>query len=674
MSNGILFISRRMQDSYCSQGRTPPPPIRKVEDGIQVVEKTLNKKVLCRHDVQDLNQVYRTMDLLERRMDKIPERSTHYVLMQIVAKVKAIIEEKETSAEGLISVYHLQNFSDQDLNISACFKSVFERFYRVQRVSGKNPNIEQSISIRAQTVAVHVPCCEPQEKFNEDVKALVKREDIQALVRIESARDALATTIAAHNTTVKVLTQKFTEMQEYLMNQHWVERSRRDIQSKKKKLGDLRKYHLETGGGYSLVFFPMYLDELLEQEYINLYNHLFKVRIEAVYTARSCTNPLNQRKITATMSFSEIALVVLETRDAIIQKVASCIPEGHRNILFLLGNSGAGCSTALCLLRGDQMVLIDGYYESLSDKNKLIRDLKDQSCTFLPNIEIINDCVIVDFPGFENTYGPIVTLGQEFALKHLVSKYHPKILVLHAITNVDDNFAFAARLGLRLRRLLGAEHNNCVLAITKSSRDIHSEKIREIEKNERERRLTPTDREKELELTVKILSNLKNTELEKEIQKAKQELEDIKQKKMQELHQPSPLEAEREQFKRKMSKKINVLMRQIGLNKVLILDDFLLSVKEIILSGSTFKQEDKDPYTDISLPILDPEDERLLGKRFVEDMSKEGLDKKKRNTATDRFISLDKDKFTAFLKTHPEIAEFLNLPEMDPEFVKNLSD
>ena len=48
----------RIHDSYCSQTRARPalPPFRTIEEGISIIEEILTKNVLCRHNVEDINQ------------------------------------------------------------------------------------------------------------------------------------------------------------------------------------------------------------------------------------------------------------------------------------------------------------------------------------------------------------------------------------------------------------------------------------------------------------------------------------------------------------------------------------------------------------------------------------------------------------------------------------------
>ncbi|WP_158024991.1 hypothetical protein, partial [Candidatus Protochlamydia sp. W-9] len=110
--------------------------------------------------------------------------------------------------------------------------------------------------------------------------------------------------------------------------------------------------------------------------------------------------------------------------------------------------------TTLCFLRGDQMILKDFHYESQSDRQQIIGLSGAASCTFLPTIEIVQNLVIIDFPGFDDTNGSLISLGMECALKALIAKYTPQILILESITNNEGRFAAAAQLGSRLSRLL----------------------------------------------------------------------------------------------------------------------------------------------------------------------------------------------------------------------------
>ena len=85
---------------------------------------------------------------------------------------------------------------------------------------------------------------------------------------------------------------------------------------------------------------------------------------------------MNRRAEIEKMTFSQLSHVVLEVREAIIQKVENFqFLFGSDNIVFLLGPTRAGKSTAMCFLRGDKMILKpapENCYESQSDKGRLI--------------------------------------------------------------------------------------------------------------------------------------------------------------------------------------------------------------------------------------------------------------------------------------------------------------
>ena len=155
------FTIFRIHDSYCSQTRARPalPPFRTIEEGISIIEEILSKNILCRHDVEDINQVYRGIDLLERRIDHIVEHTSQHALQKIIDRAKKIAQDKKITPADLISLYHLQNFSDKDLPFTDYFNRLLSRF-------DKDPkNFEE--------LASHLPCCTSEAFFDEDVQALI---------------------------------------------------------------------------------------------------------------------------------------------------------------------------------------------------------------------------------------------------------------------------------------------------------------------------------------------------------------------------------------------------------------------------------------------------------------------------------------------------------------------
>lgn len=206
-----------------------------------------------------------------------------------------------------------------------------------------------------------------------------------------------------------------------------------------------------------------FLNHLLEKGHLYLYGHLFEMKGLSTRNAR-------EEKI-KTFSFSKLSHIILETRKALIKEVTSKIPPQAKEILFLLGNTGSGKSTTLCFLRGDPMTLNrDGSYSSTNSQDHLIGH-GATSCTFLPTVEIRSDLILVDFPGFSDTNGPLISLGIECALKHLIRKYQPRVLILDKIRDINDRDPAPAEFGKLLKRLLG-DTTNCILGITKYSKSL----------------------------------------------------------------------------------------------------------------------------------------------------------------------------------------------------------
>ena len=127
--------------SYCSETRTALPSIRTIEEGIRIIEEILSNNVLCRHDVEDINQTYREIDLLERRIDHIVEHTSQHALQKIIDRAKKIAQDKKITPADLISLYHLRNFSDKDLPITDYFKGLLSRFDKIPKYAKNSPLI-----------------------------------------------------------------------------------------------------------------------------------------------------------------------------------------------------------------------------------------------------------------------------------------------------------------------------------------------------------------------------------------------------------------------------------------------------------------------------------------------------------------------------------------------------
>ncbi len=408
---------------------------------------------------------------------------------------------------------------------------------------------------------------------------------------------------------------------------------------------------------------PDYFDELRGGGYLHLYDHLIEMR---KLSARNDRPAAIEKE-----SFSLLSHVVIETREAIIRKIESSIPHHCPNILFLLGGSGAGKSTTFCFLRGDEMILNDCHYESRKDKNSLIGHEQATSCTFLPTVELIKDYwLIVDFPGFDDSNGPLISLGMECALKALIRKHQPKVLIIESITNTEGRFAAAAQLGSRLKRLLDKKEE-CVLGITKYSKDPDFRKIRAIEEQQKRERSLPTPEENQLTTEINVLASLNQESLQPMIQQKQQQLEEKQKEKARQQQLPLPENDEKIESRKNLQESENELLKQIELTKIIRFDDLqnsacLPSYFADLSQGKALNANPEDP--------LDPDHEKLIDHLFVNDLLDEMKKVKYGDFKFENFEQSVKETSlinTLFSQSHPEIGTFLHLPEIDPRIARN---
>jgi len=209
--------------------------------------------------------------------------------------------------------------------------------------------------------------------------------------------------------------------------------------------------------------YPPYLNELLGNNYLNLYHHLMTMKTLETHNEVS----LEIKKIPSTQS----KLIISEAKEAIINKVKSIITTNYLDIYFILGASGCGKSTALCFLRGDKLKL---KYFDYSDKNKLIGNSLYKSRTFLPEFGKVGNRLFIEFPGFYETNGKLICEGIDLALKELIQIYDPKFIILDSINNLYDKY----RLILKLN-FLSVDQKKCILGITKYSRNVYFWQIKD---------------------------------------------------------------------------------------------------------------------------------------------------------------------------------------------------
>jgi energy-coupling factor transporter ATP-binding protein EcfA2 len=596
-------------NGYCSQKRTPVPPFKTIEEGVDIVQKILLKEVLCKHDVDDINQVYSRIDSLEQKAVEIPDRNSKTVLEQIIEKTEMVARSKD--ARDLISLYHLRRFVDPKLQVR--FKKQFEE--------------SKKTSERPGDIATSLPYCMSSPEFDKDTRKLLGKNRPE---KIEM-----------------VLTRK-----KKILSGH--EELKQLIQEKKAELEKLRQKDPEK--------YPDYFDELIDNGYIHLYDHLIKMR-----ETRARNDTQSEVK---EMSFSILSHIVLEAREAIVQKVEASIPPNAGSIVFLLGASGVGKSTTLCYLRGDEMELKDFKYSSKEDK-VIIGHQGATSCTFLPTVEVVNNLFIIDVPGFDDTNGQLISLGVEFALKALIQKYRPKILVLEAITNDHGRYASVAQLGRRLTRLLDNKED-CVLGITKYSQDPNCQRIETIETEQRRDMDKPTEEEEDLRAEIRVLSRKKPAP-EGDIADLQKQLEQLQLQRAQNRDRSLPDTPEKERLRNVVVDKERDMLAQVGVGNLLRFDDLGDHKRLMQRLAEVVSQRDVRAKGE---PDQDPNDSKLLDDRFQEQLLKEIETKEGYYDEFESVKDFEESILgtslvrTIFAQSNPEIGQLLHLPEIDPKIVR----
>lgn len=436
------------------------------------------------------------------------------------------------------------------------------------------------------------------------------------------------------------------------------------IAAKKEELAVLRHENPES--------YPAFLDDLLDHGCIHLYEHLIHTR--------SHSTRLKVKISLDKISFSALSHLVIETREAVIQKVKKSIPKkSHLPIVFILGITGVGKSTTTCFLRGDKMVLKNFNYESQNDTHHLISHSLNQSCTFLPNIEKTKDLIIVDFPGFFDSNGNVISLGVEFALKFLITECCPKILILESITNTGDRYVNIAKNSRLLDRLVHNK-NDCMLGITQYSHMTEFTKIKDIEQKQRKDLSEPSIEERVLSgkidacnerLNDEDFSNEHKQKIQQKIKEMQLQLNELQQKRFQAAQQPLAETDEKKSYRNKIKELEDTLLYRTGCGMMIRfdeLDDDHLNECIEVLSSPTL------PICVNPKPVLDEFDQKFLETRFKQDLMKElelGGDIPQRKFMTHHEFVEYLNKYSLISAiARPEIGEFFHLPEMDPITVR----
>lgn len=242
--------------------------------------------------------------------------------------------------------------------------------------------------------------------------------------------------------------------------------------------------------------YPLYLNKFLRPEFLHLYDYLIRVK-STLSSKKECSTEILNR-VERELSCADFASTILEIQATIVQRVKNALPAdlSGKNIFFILGATKSGKSTTLCFLRGDEMVLKRAEYFSKSDQKGIIGKDTWSSCTFLPTVEVVNDLVLIDFPGFNDTHGRLLSIGIKLALKKLINDVIPRqgrkikglsedaasyyltsapipkvFLLLLTPFSTEENGAHLKNLNKQIKNIFGTIRIKFFIGITKYSKN-----------------------------------------------------------------------------------------------------------------------------------------------------------------------------------------------------------
>ncbi|MGR3911828.1 MAG: DUF4116 domain-containing protein, partial [Candidatus Rhabdochlamydia sp.] len=570
----------------------------------------------------DVTHLNKVYQTIEQLKDKRESTSNQNssTLLLNLTQKVAAIKSSQLSAEEIITAYHLQQLKISPL------KEVDTSFRTPMDLTLE----------KMQEIATHLPFCKSGEQFEKDAQALLGK--------------SYSSEIAAILQTKK---DQFCEVQ------------------RKERLTSLQQLREQN-----TLLYPSYLEEILREGFFHLYDHLIAMKALSTKAERSAA--------IENLSFSSFSKIILEFRKIVFSKVDKIMPQASPNTVFLLGNTGSGKSTTLCYLRGDEMIFQDGAYQSSTDKERLIGNDRETSCTLFPNTTLKDDLVLVDFPGFADTHGEVISLAIELTLRSLTRKYSPKIVLLTPITDTESRFTHIHLLGKRLERVLGTL-DNCILGLTKYSKDVDFINIQAIEKGQKEKLSSPSEEEKNLIPQITALEPYAGTipAIQDQVNTLKKKLSQLQELRLSSSPSTLPDTEEKSKHYANLLQKKEDFKKHSGIKNVISLKD-LTDPKQLEAILQTFFLQEKTESTVIS-NTLDPADERLLETLFTHHLKK--VIEEKKNLSTPSLTSISKDiskEIEAFgqriletslintllEKSHPEIGEFLHLESMDPMVVR----
>ncbi|MGR3974058.1 MAG: DUF4116 domain-containing protein [Candidatus Rhabdochlamydia sp.] len=622
--NPILF-------PYCEPPRHSLSSIHTIEEGIKVIGDLLAREVLCPHDVMDLNHAYQVINQFEQKTDPIAHKDSRAMLQRLTDKVKEV--HQASSPGQIITTYYLRKFEPFVMNPPLDSLSHF--------------TLEAN---KIHEIATQMPYCSEKKDFEADVENLLGKEFTEEVTSILQAKKER-------------------------ISQREQARKQEEIQKRLSKLHYLRTVNTSV--------YPSYLEEILQQGFFHLYDHLIHMKQIPTQAERE-----NQEK---TLSFSTFSHIVLQFKEMVLTRAEQLIVPGSP-ILFLLGDTGSGKSTTLCYLRKEGLILKNSSYHSINSGEHLIGNHETVSCTLFPNIFVSSDLTLVDFPGFNDTHGQVISLAIELTLRMLAKKYSPNILILSSITDTESRFNHALKLGQRLKRILGTL-DHCTLGLTKYVNDPDFINIKNIEEGQKKELLAPSREESSLTGQISVLLSLVHQlpHLQKDLDQKQQELLTLEQQRLS--FDPNLLSdtESKKYYREALRQKEETFKSTLGVQKMIALADLMDQKKlEVVLNRLKCMQ------TVAALPryhTLDARDKEFLRILFQDKVIHLIQTHTQRSLSvsphqpSDRVSSRTRllDQVKAFEKkiletslistllhnTHPEIGQFFHLEEMDPAIVRD---
>jgi hypothetical protein len=507
-------------------------------NGLTYVETILANAVVSSASVSLLSDIYATFDRLERLSPStVAARSTAKIVEQVIKYIEKIINTPlhKQDVSALISLFYLQKFKAIPLA-----SLVYEKFIaQVKFALLANSALAKTW---LQQLPNLLPLQEDEALFKEDARTLLKTIKIfKDLAEVDAY-------IAEHfSGSIKAIQQSNALKQ--------------DISTRRVQLHISRR---EQPGLY-----PDYFDRILDQGYLHLYDHLLDILSLPVLTHRT--------EMIKSLDYFKAASIVLETRQAVSDAVTQP-SQPVKTVVFLLGGSGSGKSTSLCFLSEEDMAFRTGQYVSKGGGNQYIGHSQASSCTFFPNSVYLPEqsVLLVDFPGFNDSNGELVSLGMELALKSLIKQYQPKVLLLESITNTEGRFANIKKLSQHIQRIL-ENPSDCTLGITKYRNDPDYGALTTIETQQREQLLQTSEKPiHDLETEINVLNGVIPTlpeafrgPLLDQVRAKQAALATLKAAASQPLEQPLSDTPEKKTLKTRLQERETLLKEQSGTSHVL---------------------------------------------------------------------------------------------------------